>query len=510
MSAELNVQLRLLLDQVQGDAAKAAAIIKQQLGASLSQGISGGGASPVSKQTQDVERLTRQVQKGTVGFHALGKELKNLGQGGGGNLGGLAKLPEALRQKVFAQHPELQKEWESKTNKASGILGSPASKESLSEKAAKKAAKDLLTFQKDMSFLMMPLFSPGSIWATLFSSRQTFSAMNTEHGAAFRGKYMGGMGAAGATGVLVAAATAAGLALEGLKKVIQETMAAYEKARLLYAKSLMSGLGLGMTTRMSMMSSIIGVSESDVLRFGAAMAYLNPKLEFAAAQIQKSTMPLTSVSWEFHVMGENLHALWSQIAESVSPSIQAFAENLNEFFVELGKSELLHGVGESLNAIFILLNDVVGIAEVAFNLIAVAFLDVAYVIVKTITSIVNGILKIPGVSKLLGIKSLNTSEMDKMVLDANVGLKNQAQKVWDNSLGGKTGGQGSPQAWMKQLPASSWEKMGLVIGGSGANYAKDTARNTAETAKAVKAMAAHMGIGVGRGTSIYSPAFAMP
>jgi hypothetical protein len=48
----------------------------------------------------------------------------------------------------------------------------------------------------------------------------------------------------------------------------------------------------------------------------------------------------------------------------------------------------------------------------------------------------------------------------------------------------------SPQAWMKQLPASHWEKMGLVTMGGGQNYAKDTAKNTRDIANGIKTLVA--------------------
>ena len=39
-----------------------------------------------------------------------------------------------------------------------------------------------------------------------------------------------------------------------------------------------------------------------------------------------------------------------------------------------------------------------------------------------------------------------------------------------------------PQAWMKQMPASTWEHMGLQVGGGGGtDYNRQTAMNTKET-----------------------------
>ena len=58
----------------------------------------------------------------------------------------------------------------------------------------------------------------------------------------------------------------------------------------------------------------------------------------------------------------------------------------------------------------------------------------------------------------------------------------------------------STTSWMKQLPASSWEHMGLVMGLGVSNYQKQIETNTASIAKDIKTVANHiMGIGKGPG-----------
>lgn len=56
---------------------------------------------------------------------------------------------------------------------------------------------------------------------------------------------------------------------------------------------------------------------------------------------------------------------------------------------------------------------------------------------------------------------------------------------------------------MKQLPASSWEKMGLVMAGGGTNYARETANNTRKMARDLDTIVKNMGIGKGRGMSLF-------
>jgi hypothetical protein len=50
-----------------------------------------------------------------------------------------------------------------------------------------------------------------------------------------------------------------------------------------------------------------------------------------------------------------------------------------------------------------------------------------------------------------------------------------------------------PISFMKQLPASSWERMGLVLGGGmGTNPAKETAKNTHEMAHDIKKLVSYV------------------
>jgi hypothetical protein len=488
-------------------------------GGSIFGGGQSGGTSPISKQADDVARLTKQVQAGTVGVHALGKELKNLGQGGGGNLGNLGKLPDALRQKIFAQHPELKAEWDAKTNPAASTKGEKekdngdkyalaGSRLNIAMKMraamdAAKSAQDATTFKKDMSFLMMPLFNPGSMWATLFSGRQTYSALNTGPGKAFSAKFLGGMGAGAGTATLVAGATALGLALKALIITVKQTMAAYENARQIYAKALTNGMGTQFTVKRSMLAQIMGVSEQDVFRFGAQMAYLNPKLEWAANILSRTTTPLTQVSWEFKILEENTKAMFSSLSVEAAPALLVFTNSLSNLVKYI--TEHAHDFNE-----FMLGNGwVKETSQEIKDRQDQNFTDENY---KAYSG------RLPN-GKTVGIGS---GPLEKLMPDTGSGhyaddfrkrfekltLKqfeeitsgkgienNKASEIysWIKHPHGKGGDSDSsmpsPQAWMKQLPASHWEKMGLVVGGGATNYARNTERNTRETAQALKTIA---------------------
>ena len=104
MSAELNVSLRLLLDQVANDSAKAAGIIKQQLGAAFQSGL--GGKTPTQAASKDAAEIARAFAQGAQATSKMKSDLDKISSGGG-NLGAFKKFPEALKKAILAQHPEI-------------------------------------------------------------------------------------------------------------------------------------------------------------------------------------------------------------------------------------------------------------------------------------------------------------------------------------------------------------------------------------------------------------------
>jgi hypothetical protein len=468
MSAELNIQLRLLQDQVAADAksagAKAATVmstefekVNKKLG-----GTMGGGFSDEFKKLNPHLFV---AQKQMAAITESANKFKNV-----------LWQSKSMLQGQFPAMPSWLK------NLPSGILiGAQQSSHVDFFRAMQRDQRDKQRFGMDMSSLALPFFNPLSPWSTLWGTKNIFKGMTTEHGAAFREKYMGGMGAGAATGLLVAGATAAGLALKGFAKVVQETMAAYERARFLYAKSTTSGFGLGAESRRTVLSSVIGIGDQDLLRFGAAIDYLSKKVEWSSSIMEKTAIPLTQVSWEFKLLGENTKAIFNQIAAAVAPAFGAFAEDLNSFLEVLGKSEFLKGAGEVFNVVLVALNDVIGLIEIAVNGFTTGFRIIADVLSIFIMDTLNLLSHIPGLKKLGG---WDTSVAKKDIVDQSTNLLNEANLVAKNFFGKSSKDMPAPQAFMKQLPASTWEKMGLVIGGGGGtNYQQHIAKNTAETNK---------------------------
>lgn len=282
-------------------------------------------------------------------------------------------------------------------------------------------------------------------------------------------------GGKGVTGAIFGAAGAAGYgeifvvvkvletAFKLLSKAVMNTVAAYETARQIYAKSLMQGLGVNFTVKRGMIASVLGVSETEVLRFGQAMNYLNPKLAFAADTLARTAVPLTGVGWEFKILEQNIAALWATIASGLAPAIGAIIEDFNSFLVTLGKTDILKSVAQELGVVLIVLNDLAGGFEVAVNAFVVGFKIIADSISIAIMSMLNLLSKIPGLNSIGG---WDTGKAKQDIIDQSTNLRKEISDVSKNLFGKSTTGIPQPMAQMKQLVASDWEKHGLNIAGT--------------------------------------------
>lgn len=309
------------------------------------------------------------------------------------------------------------------------------------EKDAAKLMKDREKFTRDMSLLSMSLINPTSAFSVAFASRQVFSALGTQTGSGIRNKFGGGLGGQIAgTAALVGTATALGLAFKGLEKIVHQTMQTYEKARLLYAHTLMTGgLSVQFTARRSMLANTLGVSEEEINKFGLQVQYLVPKLEWASAIIAKTTPNLTSVGWQFKILDYNLQAMFSTIANDGAPAMRKFIDGLS-------------------------------------------------VVIKMATDFYNQHKQ----SVQLAAKSSGLGLLAGFSPVAAIAAWFAGKKI--SSLGTDSGAAPTPMAQMKQLKAGALEHMGLVIGGGlgASQYQKETAKNTKDSVEILKRIAGHL------------------
>lgn len=284
-----------------------------------------------------------------------------------------------------------------------------------------KAFKSKTMFYKDLTFLFQPLLNPTSVWGNMFAARQTFSAFSTEEGQ----RRIGGGGAGGALKATVALqgmALAIGFAIKGLKMLGEEAIKAIQFSHALYGKSLSSGLSLGFTANRQMAADVLGVSETDVIRFKQGQQVMK-QLAGAVGEISKNAPTLAYVSSQFKIIQYDFLALGSKIATEVAPAIIGLAKSL-EF--------LLAHIKEMMMVV-----------------------TLPYGAAKALGLDFNKLLKIT--SPLYGLMSL-------------IGSKDIEKNGFKQPMG-----------FMKQLSAGAFEKMGLIIGGGQADKALEYQRRTATT-----------------------------
>jgi len=289
-----------------------------------------------------------------------------------------------------------------------------ARRRDLMEKDALHSTTDRAKFYKDMTFLLMPMMNPGSVWATLFSTRQTFSAFTqSEKGRGMVGGTIGG--AAWMTAGLVGASTAIGLAFAALKKTVDGATEAIHKAFGLYTGAAMQGLSTKFFTQRSVLADVLGVkgNPNQVFMFGAAVQYVADRTKHATDILSSTARPLAELDIQWKIMLVDVSAMFAKLASDAGPAIKDFIVVLDSF-------------------------------------------------VKSVT---DNVSKIETYSRWsTAIVTLGSSEVLRKLWHG------AAQSVPSGNMPGLFGG-------MKQLPASSWERMGLIVASAGGqNYAARTAK----------------------------------
>ena len=208
----------------------------------------------------------------------------------------------------------------------------------------------------------------------------------------------GAVGAGGVAGGIFGAGGAMGfsefyLAIKGVKIAFDHLCISIENARKLYAKSLTSGMGVGFTVKYSMIADVLGVSEQDIFKYGAAIQYLNKQLEFATQTTTRTLPALADVGIQAKIFGENMKAMFAEVASGMAPMFKSFLVNLNDLMVTLGKSQVIEVLAVALGALLQILVDIVGGIGLAIGGIATMFKLIADGIDFVIAKVMN---MIPG------------------------------------------------------------------------------------------------------------------
>lgn len=375
----------------------------------------------------DTQRLTDTIQK------AVAK-----GFGGGGSQG-LASDPGDLIRQIMGGAPQkarassLAPEWflaqaASKANAMGSLFQNPSAKLMpdwfLGQGAKQLSGMGPLMKGQMMApdwFLKQGAARLGEMGELFPKKPNAMLGFLGKAGVPTTGAAFAGIAASATVGLVIAAAVAGFAALVA---AIKRTVAAYDEARKLYAHSLMTGLGLSFTANRGNLADVLGVSEKDVFQFGAAVAILSPKLKWASDTMARTTPNLTSVAWEFEILKKNLEAMFMTLANDGAPAMRLFLSGLSEF-----------------------VKGITGFAQmVSSEIKAHPWLAAAAGMMMS---------TIPGMSAIMAA-----------------------------GAPGALGAAPNPQGMMKQLPASAWERMGLIVGGfGGGDYPRRTAVAVEKTAK---------------------------
>jgi lambda repressor-like predicted transcriptional regulator len=265
----------------------------------------------------------------------------------------------------------------------------------------------------------------------------------------------------------VAAAVTASLKILGA--AIQMTARSAEEAKRYYSKTLQSGFGTQLTIKRSLLANAIGVGENEVWQYGAAVSALNEKFSHATKVLSEANPVLTQLSWETSVMKADFDALKAKIAVDLVPAMESFIEWVDKLAKHL--------------------TDWATPPEDANPQILESQARKAFGEQEGITPALIEGEKPSFINRALGLSSEPEADATKGFVDKKgADVTDKYKDKFEAFLKNFKPGAPSPVAYMKQLPASQWEHMGLIIGGSGTNYAKDTSKNTARMTMQLEAI----------------------
>jgi hypothetical protein len=252
------------------------------------------------------------------------------------------------------------------------------------------------------------------------------------------------------------AAVTAGLGT--FRFVLNTTMQAAERSKQLYSKATLSGFGLQGQAKRTLISEALGVNENEIYRFGKAFTFLNENLDFASKTMAENAPNLTEVSLRLSVLKNNFEAFGSVLANQVAPILNSVLEDISKNVKNMAQQWQTESKRWASVNSFVSQYQGMSVHRDLEKGQALGEMPSKYTFLK------NG-------------KELQGKELENIVSKFE-----KFSSGFDTSKKKGSSMLGEPAAFMKQLPASSWEKMGLVIGGGGkANYAEQTAKNTEKT-----------------------------
>lgn len=228
---------------------------------------------------------------------------------------------------------------------------------------------------------------------------------------------------------------------------------AAEAGRSMYAKQLQSGgLPGGFVAGRSLMAEMLGVGESEIMRYGNAVAYLNEKIKFAQGVYVQTTPALASASYELRALNNDIKAIGMLIAAEFAPAMRQVIYVLRQVIEFVGGAFAKGLAAAFKRAIEVAITHVGGYGALA------------------------------------------------------------AYKTASKYIGGKIDPGSAPtvQASSTRMQASAWEKMGLVMGSGGRGPIQKVVENTGKTARILERMAKGLPRGEGGMKMFNNPAYGHP
>ncbi len=298
-SSEIRVDLRLSLDKLSQDAAKAG----QKINSTLASSVKGLAPTSMEKEqrSQDERERRRRQNRLTEQRYEWAHQREEEAR---------AARQRATDQSVIEA---------TRSNRARQLW----------RHRAREQAQDQASFQRNIMFGLLPVLNPGSALGNFASLRQNFKAFSTTRTGASAlsslGLPGGSMGAGMAAVGITTGAVAAGIALMALSKAAHETVAAFGHAAQLYSRVIQSGgMGSRYVIGQSLASRVMG--GGDPFSSGAPGALAMQMTQRAAASLNETMPQLTMTTWKFRAVLIDLEASFAKIAIIVAPAASKIAD----------------------------------------------------------------------------------------------------------------------------------------------------------------------------------------
>jgi len=314
---EVKIDLRLMLDKLKGDIAKAAKEISKGL-AGLGVGGGGPGSGPgAAKPPAEIEAVTNSAKNATGALKLMVEQWRKARASGiepGQVITGLeagSEKPEMLDPaKIWSEQVAQIKQWRNQglrgynmqeffsgRNRGGGLATAPP--------VASGGGG------------VPPVIGRGSGAAptSLTSIISNFFNKNLTGPQTVLAKFTGGLAALRVAFGLVSYAVS--MVIGALKMLV---LNAAEAARKMYAAALQSGgLPVGFIARRNILAEVLGVGEQDVWQYGKAIQAVDLSVRKSTDTLARNNKVLTGVGWQTSALGIAFRALWSEIALGLAP-----------------------------------------------------------------------------------------------------------------------------------------------------------------------------------------------